>query len=373
MDDVLVLGGGVIGLSLAWELSGRGVRVRVIDRGPPGREASWAGAGILPPGARAAGDPYLQLAGLSHQLHPQWAARLREQTGIDTGYRRCGGVYVARDDAQAAALREAMDDWRRRHIRAEALSLGDLMEFEPALRRAGRNDLRLACLLPDEAQLRNPWHLRALQAACERLGVVIEGHVAAEGLHRTGDRVAAVETSTGVRAAERYCICSGAWTGSLLAGLGVDVPIKPVRGQMVLLATGENRMRRIVHVGDRYLVPRDDGRILAGSTEEDAGFDSRTTAQEIAELLRFALDLAPGLRDAQVERAWAGLRPASADGMPYLGRLPGLENAYVAAGHFRSGLELSPGTAAVMAQLILGEVPEIDLAAFAVQRAMRGG
>ncbi len=144
--------------------------------------------------------------------------------------------------------------------------------------------------------------------------------------------------------------------------------IKPIRGQMVLLSLNRMIVERIVNEGARYLVPRADGRLLVGSTEEDVGFDRDTTAGAVSDLLQFAMSLAPGLEGARVERFWAGLRPSTQDGLPYLGRLPDLENAFMAAGHFRSGLQLSPGTAVVMGQLIRGEQPTIDLSQFRTDR-----
>jgi glycine oxidase len=142
----------------------------------------------------------------------------------------------------------------------------------------------------------------------------------------------------------------------------------PIRGQIVLFRCHEPPITRIINEGSRYLVPREDGRVLAGSTEEEVGFDKRTTAEAIADLTEFARDLVPALREATIEKTWAGLRPGSFDGLPYLGRLPGLMNAYVAAGHFRNGLFLSTATAVVMSQLIRGEQPEVDLSPFRVGR-----
>jgi glycine oxidase len=165
------------------------------------------------------------------------------------------------------------------------------------------------------------------------------------------------------------CIASGAWTGEIARNLGFELSVKPIRGQIVLLKTPSKLFSRIVNVGPRYLVPREDGRILVGSTEEDVGFDPSTTAAAVSGLLDFALSQAPGLKQAEVERAWAGLRPATPDGLPYLGRVPGFDNLFVAAGHFRSGLSLSCASARVVGQLVRGAAAEVDLADFQVGRA----
>jgi glycine oxidase len=364
MHDVLIIGGGVIGLSLAWELAKRGKSVHVIDQVEPGREASWAGAGILPPATLRPGDhPLDQLRGLSSELHPRWAAELKELTGIDTGYRRCGGLYLARSPGEAAALAAWAGTLAEEGIEVARLSEIALAELEPGLRPTGS---RVAYLLPTEAQLRNPRHLKALLAACQRAGVTITSNAPAFVV-RKGDLVE-IRISGDAPKAHQYCFTAGSWTGRLLQQLSISTGILPIRGQMVLFHSEPPPISRIVNIGSRYLVPRDDGRILAGSTEEEVGFDKRTTDVIFSELVPFARDLVPALRNAQIVRCWAGLRPASFDGLPYLGPLPGLKNAFVAAGHFRTGLFLAPATAVVMSQLLLGEQPQIDLAPFRVGR-----
>jgi glycine oxidase len=369
LDDVLILGGGVIGLSMAYELARGGVKVRLIDRGQPGQEASWAGAGILPPGKRrSADDAYEHLAAVSYELHPTWAAQLREETGIDNGFRRTGGLHIAHDDDGCVEVRHELDYWRAREVPCEEVLPRRVAEIEPGLALEEPSAIRAALLLPGECQLRNPRHLKALVAACTRLGVNIQPGVTADGFEIERGRIRAVRTSDGLLSAEKYCICGGAWSGQLLAPLRVQLRIMPIRGQMVLLACERPPLRHIVMDGIRYLVPRDDGRVLVGSTEEDAGFDKRPTSEGVDGLLSFALELVPGLRSATFERCWAGLRPGTADRLPYLGPIPGVENGFIAAGHFRSGLQLSPATAVVMAQAIRGEKAEVDLRPFAVDR-----
>jgi glycine oxidase len=366
MYDCLIVGGGVIGLSLAYELARHGRKVCLIDRQAPGREASWAGAGILPPAnRRAAATPYDELRALSYELHADWAAALREATGIDTGYRRCGGLYLARGLGESAALRAEMDQWRRERIAVEEIAPPDIAEFEPALADVARGGtIHAAYSLPGEAQLRNPRHVQALAAACQARGVAIHADAEARGLAVGGGRLRAIVTNEGELAADQFCFAAGAWTPALLAHAGLEPAVIPIRGQMVLFRAARPPFSRIVNEGPRYLVPRDDGRVLAGSTEEDVGFDCRTTPEGTAGLESFARDLVPALREAPIERSWAGLRPCALRGHPYLGRVPGLENAFVAAGHYRAGLFLSTGTAVVMSCLMRGERPPIDLAPF---------
>lgn len=370
MASCLIIGGGVIGLSLAYELSRRRWQVTLLDRVRLGREASWAGAGILPPANAATTlHPLDQLRALSNDLHAEWAQRLLTETGIENGFHRCGGLYLARTAGEAAALVAMANTLNEEKIDCRRLSQRDLMALEPALERlASSGELRAAYELPEECQLRNPRHLKALATACRRLGVEILEDCEVTELVRAPSRIEAVRTTSGELSADRFAITAGPWTERMLAREQWKTGIFPMRGQMVLFRCEQQPFRHIINEGPRYLVPRDDGYVLAGSTEEEAGFDKSTTAEAIAELTEFAVDLVPALRKGTIEQTWAGLRPASYDGFPYIGRMPGLENAFVAAGHFRSGLHLSPGTAVVLADLMCGQTPAIDLTPFRVSR-----
>jgi glycine oxidase len=343
--------------------------VQLIDRGPIGREASWAGAGILPPANLATAiDPLDRLRALSHRLHREWAARLRQETGIDNGYRECGGLYLARSVGEAASLHAFAVMLRELEIEIERLSAADVVELEPALREVAAGQLKAAYSLPGESQLRNPDHLRALKVACERRGVRIRSDCEATGFDCANGRMTAVRTNAGLLHADQHCITSGAWSERLLKQLGITTGIMPIRGQMVLFKCEKPPFRRVLNEGPRYLVPRDDGRVLVGSTEEEAGFDKSTTEVAVGELVALARQLVPALRDAPIENSWAGLRPGTFDGFPYIGRMPGLDNTFVAAGHYRSGLHMSPGTAVVLRQLIMGDEVQIDLTPFRVGR-----
>jgi glycine oxidase len=366
MSDCLIVGGGVIGLSLAYELAGQGLRVRLIDSGRPGQQASWAGAGILPPASAAAGDALEQLTALSNDLHRRWSEELRASTSIDNGYRHCGAVYLARSAAEAASLQRFASQASAHNIVAQRLSPAALDEIEPALRPSGA--VEAAYWVPAECQLRNPRHLKALVAGCLNRGVEITEGAAAIDFEIRGGRVRSVQTALGLMPVDRVCVTAGSWTGALAAKLGIEPAIVPIRGQMVLLSLASPILSRIVNEGSRYLVPRADGRLLVGSTEEHVGFDRSTTSEAIAGLLEFAVSLVPDLATAPIERSWAGLRPSTRDARPYLGRVPNLENAFVAAGHFRSGLQLSTGTAVVMSQLIRGLELQIDLSPFCLDR-----
>ncbi len=356
--DVLIVGGGVVGLTTAWELARDGVRVAVLDQGDLGRQASWAGAGIIPPGnAEAVRTPFERLRAFSVGLFPALSARLRETTGIDNGYRVSGALELLGDDVDD-------EEWRSPGVRVVRLDGLALRRLEPGLAPRWQDGYHL----PELAQVRNPWHLRALIAACEQAGVALHPGVAVEAFLRRGDQIEGVKTAQGPYPAGRVLVAAGAWSGGLLASVGCRLPVKPIRGQIALLNTGEVGEHPLILEGRRYIVPRGDGRFLVGSCEEDAGFDARTTATVIADLLGFATAMLPGLGQASVERCWAGLRPGSPDSSPYLGPVPGATNLYVAAGHFRSGILLSPGTALLLAALLTDRVPALPLEAFAVDR-----
>ncbi len=261
MPDCLIVGGGVIGLSLAYELAGRAARVRVIDAGRPGGESSWAGAGILPPaGAHSpeavaldpvsvdpvspdpvspnpvspnpvspnpvSPNPVSQLTALSNRLHAEWHQRLLADTGIDNGYRRSGGVYLAREAAGELALRQAAATWKRDRIEFDELAdRRALADVEPGLDPSG--PLCAAFYLPGECQIRNPRHVKALVAACLVRGVEISSDLAAEDFVVRGPRVDAVRTRAGLISADRFCIASGAWSSALWAAL----PLRPRSGR----------------------------------------------------------------------------------------------------------------------------------------------
>ena len=185
-----------------------------------------------------------------------------------------------------------------------------------------------------------------------------------------GQRMRGVQTSGGLVEADLVCLAAAPGAARWRSRLRLELAIKPIRGQMLLLNTAQPVLARIVNEGPRYLVPRSDGRLLVGSTEEDVGFDKQTTAGVTAELLAFALGLTPRLASATVERSWAGLRPSTVDGLPYLGTVAALENLVVAAGHFRGGLQMSTGTAQVLAEQIMGLAPSVDLECFRPDRPM---
>jgi glycine oxidase len=364
-SEVVIVGGGVIGLSIAYELARRGCLSTVVDAQAMGRAASWAGAGMIAPEqANPKINPIAALRARSAALFPAWTEWLRAETGIDNGYRRTGGVDVAINDRDELDLKTTAGRWRVEGIAYERLVPSEFHRVEPGLGPT----IRLAYFLPDRAQIRNPRHVRALIEACQSRGVTLLEGRAVTGLTQANGRITAVETREGPLPCGTAIISAGPWSEALLAEVGVRVPTPPLKGQIVLFRSEKPPLRRIVEHGKNYLVPREDGRTLMGATEEDAGFDVGSTEPEVRSLIEHALVLCPALAGARVEASWAGLRPGSVDTRPYLGPVPGFPNLFVATGHKRAGLQQSPATAEILADLVLGLVPAIDLEPFRVDR-----
>jgi len=367
MSKIVVLGGGVIGLSIAYELSRRNHAVVLLERASVGRQASWAGAGILPPTeAATAIHPLEKLESLSSALHQRWAAELKSLTGIDNGFRKCGGLYIARTRGERAALNGQLLLWNQRMIGYEDLSPADLKSMIPSLSLAA--DAKHV-FVPSEYQLRNPHHLQALYQACFKNGVEVREDVGEiELVFRGADAEFVLAEGTPIRG-DQFCVACGAWSESLLKPLGVALPSTPVRGQMALFKLPQQIFEPVINEGPRYLVPRSDGHVLVGATIEEVGFDCRTVEKDIAELTAWASGLLPKCNQETLVTAWAGLRPGTYDGFPYLGAMAHSKNCWVASGHFKAGLHLSTGTAVVLADLMEGKIPAIDLTPFAPSRA----
>jgi glycine oxidase len=303
-------------------------------------------------------------------LHPGWSERLQAETGVDVGFQRCGGVYLAYDRGEAAALAGMAFEAEAAGVPVESWSNDEIVRREPALQELlAREKPLTAKFFPGECQIRNPRFVRALRLACEHVGVNVRPNVRVARWETESRRLVAVTSAQGERiAAEAFVAAAGAWTQQLLASLGAAPEIFPIRGQMLLYESPEPRLRSVLNVGSRYFVPRADGLVLVGATEEEVGFQKANTAEGIAELRRFAERTLPSLTGREPLKVWAGLRPATFDGLPYLGRVPGLENLFVAAGHFRAGLTLAPGTAVVLADELCGQTPAVELQPFRIGR-----
>jgi glycine oxidase len=374
MVDVGIIGSGVIGLSIARELAGRGLTVRVVSRDRPHATTSWAASGIFPPAPEWPGaGPGDRLTAVSDRLHRQWHRDMLEETGIDNGLAVCGGLYLAVHEAGLKRLTDEAESWRSRGCRCDWLAADAVRRAEPSLSAAADSGLiRGAMLLPHETQIRPPRHLQALEASCRKRGVEIVSGTAIDSLDRDGDRLRSVRCGDAVHHAAAWVLAAGSWSNEFAEAFGPAVRPRPVRGQIALVQLPQSVLRHIINVGLEYLVPRPDGRVLIGSTLEDTGFAPGTTEPAIARMLRFAHRLVPELAAAQPETTWSGFRPGSPDGLPWIGRSLLLSNGFVATGHFRAGWHQSTGTAELIADLITTATPKLDPTPFAVGRLFTG-
>lgn len=351
MIDCILIGGGIIGLFTARELSDAGVRVALLERKRTGREASWAGGGILSPlYPWRYGAAVNALVAWSQSVYPGLSEQLREDTGIDPEFTRNGLLVLDPQETEKA------QDWGRQwDSRIQSLPEEDIPALEPGLGSGSGGGL----WMPAIGQVRNPRLVESLRRYLqERIDVREEMEV--EHLLIESDRVRGVDTNQGKLFAERVIVCAGAWTRNLLGSLGNPPLIEPVRGQMILYETVPGLVNRILLHREHYLIPRRDGRLLVGSTLEHRGFEKETTEEARSQLEAFALHLFPALKEYPVTQHWAGLRPGSPHGVPYIGAYPGVEGLYVNSGHFRNGLVLAPASARLLADLILERQPIVD-------------
>ena len=362
--DAVIIGGGIMGCAAALELARRGVRAVVLEKSLPGAEASSAAAGILAPQVEAEGPgPMLALGLASRALHPLLAAELRDATGIDVGWRACGALALAFDDAAEHALAERHAWQAKAGLRCERLDPSALRSLEPLVGPSARAALRF----PDDHQVDPRPLLRALGAAAERAGARFVCGAQVAGVAAAEGRVAAVELTAGAISTRTVVLAAGSWSG-LVAGTGLPPEtVSPLRGQIVALDGRRRLFDHVVFGRGGYVVPRADGRVLAGSTMESVGFDRTVTAAGTQAILGTALRLVPALGSLEVAGQWANFRPATPDGLPLIGRTS-VAGLLAATGHFRNGILLAPVTAAIIAALVCGETPPLDVAAFAADR-----
>jgi len=358
--DVLIVGGGIVGSAIAWRLAKDGLSVTLLEKGEIGREASWAAGGMLTPVHLADYPPALaDLCGASLALYEPLCREILAASGVDPEYRVTGLLLLVTDDAGEEAARE-LELWKReRRQPVERLTREQALGIEPKLTPTLRRALRL----PDVAQIRNNRMAVALAEGAKRKGAEIRPNTPVTGFLRVPGRVTGVKTPRGDVYAGATILAAGAWSAELLKPLGLDLKVKPIKGQIVLAGGPPDFCRHMILDGESYLIPRADGRILVGSTLEDVGFDKSVILETLGDLARRAARLMPELGKLPMVTSWAGLRPATPDRLPYLGKGP-MDGLIVATGHYRNGILLAPITAEIVADLLAGQVPAVDLAAF---------
>lgn len=379
--DVIVIGGGLIGCLAARALGADGWRVLLVERAAGlGQEASGAAAGLLSPQMEAVEEilvsgpgqgrrheAMLDLCLAARAAYPGFVAALESETGAHVHYRRDGTLVVALDTAAARTLARRAQRQRARGLRAEWLEGAEARALEPEITPEAPGALHL----PDDHQIDNVALLAAVGASLGRLPAVeVRSGTGVEAIVERGGRVAGVRLDGATVPARLVVLAAGAWSGGL-GGLPRRVPVRPVKGQMAALAPQRPPFRKIVGGRGVYCVPRDDGRVLVGATVEEAGFDTTVDPAAVERLLAVARAVVPVLERAPIVRAWAGLRPGTADDLPLLGPDPELEGLIWAAGHFRNGILLAPLTAEVVAAAVRGQPPPVDLRPFAPDRDFR--
>jgi glycine oxidase len=383
-SDALIIGGGIIGLTCALRLRQAGLSVTLLDKGAPGREASWAGAGVLSPPNPHRSDSLYQITIASLNSYPALCEELRELSGVDPEYTVCGELKLITTEQ---SLQMAQSNVRVTKSQTmpdgkpiiEILAPDEVNAIEPAVKPQGYGFE----LYRQAAHIRNPRLLQALQTACNKLGVntIADAKVTSfqTNPQNQTEVIGAVCENGNTHTAPHTILAAGAWSNLLtlptppgakpLADL---LPINPVRGQIVLLKCDAPPFKPVICKGKIYLVPRRDGHVLIGATEEhESGFDKRNTPHGVHWLATEAMQLVPSLESASVVATWAGLRPASPDLRPYIGPAPGYQNLLAATAHFRSGLTQAPETARIITSLITTGASLHDLTLTAPGRPLK--
>ena len=361
--DVVIAGGGLIGGSIALELAQAGLKVGLYDAREPGREASWASAGMISPAPESpAMIPSMPISLGSVALYPEFIGRVEEVTGRTAGYRKDGALdailagNVQEELSTIIALQHGVG------LRAEALSAEQARELEPAL----TEEIEAAIFRPDEASLDNRAFTDAVLEAARIKGAKIFASNGAAAIWREGERSKGLILEQGRVEAKWTVIAAGCFSARI-EGVAPYAPVFPAKGQMVALRCESVSLRHVLWVDHTYLVPRNDGRIIAGSTIERTGFDRDVTAGGIRKILSGAMLLVPALEKARIEETWAGLRPDSPDHLPIIGPTD-IDGLLVATGHFRSGILLAPITARLIGEWVMRQEVSLDWERFSPMR-----
>ena len=361
--DAVVAGGGLIGCAIALELAQNDLRVALFDSREPGREASWASAGILSPAPESpAMIATVEIGKASLAMYPAFIEQVEEQSGIDTGFRTNGTMTALLSRHAREELSTIIALNRGLGLKAEALSAQEARDMEPAL----SEEVDAAVLRPDEACVDNRLLAKALLEAAKRTGVEIHAGTGVQTIWKEGSQCRGVIVRGEKFAAKHTIVAAGAFSAQI-AGVEEYAPVRPAKGQMVSVRCDAARIERVLWAERIYIVPRNDGRILCGATVEHVGFDKSVTAGGVHANLNAAIELAPVLATARVEETWAGLRPDTPDHLPILGSTD-IDGLMIATGHYRSGVLLTPITARLMGELVLEKTPSMDCEKFSPLR-----
>ena len=361
--DAVVAGGGLIGASIAFELAQAGLHVGVFDAREPGREASWASAGIISPAPEGpAMIPLVALSKASAAIYPKFIKAVEEACGQNVEYRADGAMEVFWEGDVREEISTLLAVYHGVGLRAEALTRERAKELEPGL----MEEVQGGVLRPDESSLDNRALTQATLEAAKRKGVEIFAGNGATGIWQEGRRCKGLQLTSGDVEAKWTIIAAGCFSAKI-EGAAPYAPVSPAKGQMAVLRCEAVNIQHVLWSENIYLVPRNDGRILAGSTVERIGFDHDVTAGGMKKIMNGAIELVPGLAKARIEETWAGLRPDSPDHLPILGPTD-VEGLLLATGHFRSGILLAPLTAQLMREWITTQKVSADWERFSPMR-----
>ncbi len=365
--EILIIGGGVIGLSIARELHKSGVRrITVLEKGRCGEESSWAAAGMLGPQAEADETGiFFDVCSASRDLYPQFAADLLAETGVDIELDKQGTLYLAFTDGDVTEVHERFKWQRKAALAVEHLSADDVRKAEPFV----APDVRGALLFPGDWQVENRKLLTALKTYAEQNGIEIREDSTVEQLIVDNGRVIGARTAKETLLAGHTILATGAWTSLIKLG-DLDMPLKvePVRGQIVAFQTAKRLFRHVIYSRRGYIVPRNDGRILAGSTSENVGFEKGVTDSAAEVLRQMAAEIAPNLSSLAITDQWSGLRPFARDGLPIIGQFDGINDLTIATAHYRNGILLAPLTARIVTDKVVSKIEISTLTAFSPNR-----
>lgn len=365
--DVAIIGGGVIGASIAFELAGEKLRVAVLDRQQPGREASWAAAGMLSPAPDSPRDlAVVPLGRESLKLYPEFIAAVEAASGESAGLAREGTLEIFSAPGGAADRDRRIAECLRLGLAAEPVALDTVREWEPAIGRAAG----AVAWLPEEGTVEPRSLMSAVAAAAQHRDAEFLSDCGVTGLIRERDRCTGVVAGGQEFSASHVVVAAGCFSGGIASEnewFAQYAPTRPVRGQMMALRSDGAGLRRVLRSERGYLVPRRDGRIVAGSTSEEAGFERRVTLAGMRKIFDAALELFPGLAGAEVLETWSGLRPGTPDDLPIIGPTD-IEGLLIATGHYRNGILLAPVTAKLVREWITGARGGFDAAAYSPMR-----
>lgn len=365
-QDVLIIGGGIIGLSIARELKRRGVeKIAILEKNSAcGMESSSAAAGMLAPQAEAdRADLFFRFCEESRNLYPKFAEELFSETGVDIELDQTGTLYLAFTEKDAEELEKRYTWQKAANLNIEKLSAREVLEIEPNISPRVFFGLRF----PLDWQVENRKIIEALILSLRNAEFA---NAEVKSLIFENNKVIGAETDLGKIYASKIVIASGAWTSLIKDEYDLlsNLKVKPVRGQMTAFSDNGKSFRHVIYKRRGYIVPRKNCRILVGATVEDAGFDCKVTDKGAASLLKTALEISPVFEKLNLEGKWAGLRPFVSDGLPVIGEFPGIENLFAATAHYRNGILLAPKTAGILADKISGAVESEYLKAFSPRR-----